>query len=75
MSRRSSRLQAKQQQPLSCQEESPQELQTPEHLQTRKRRTAEQEIKKREDGKIAKKHQYEIKASGKAELHPFRLAK
>ncbi|KAM4686807.1 G1/S-specific cyclin-E2 isoform 3-T3 [Amazona ochrocephala] len=63
MSRRSSRLQAKQQQPpLSCQEESPQELQASEHLQTRKRRTAEQEIKKREDGKIAKKHQYEIKS-------------
>uniref|UniRef100_A0A8B9M7C5 Uncharacterized protein n=1 Tax=Accipiter nisus TaxID=211598 RepID=A0A8B9M7C5_9AVES len=41
MSRRSSRLQAKQQQPLSCQEESPQELQALEHLQTRKRRTAE----------------------------------
>ncbi|KAK4828203.1 hypothetical protein QYF61_024637 [Mycteria americana] len=62
MSRRSSRLQAKQQQPLPCQEESPQELQASEHLQTRKRRTAEQEIKKREDGKIAKKHQYEIKS-------------
>ncbi|XP_049677137.1 G1/S-specific cyclin-E2 isoform X2 [Accipiter gentilis] len=60
MSRRS-RLQAKQQQPLSCQEESPQELQALEHLQTRKRRTAE-ETKKREDGKIAKKHQYEIKS-------------
>ncbi|KAM9200281.1 G1/S-specific cyclin-E2 [Mergus octosetaceus] len=58
----SSRLQAKQQQPLSCQEEPPQELQAPEHLQTRKRRTAEQEVKKKEDGKIAKKHQYEIKS-------------
>ncbi|XP_021242682.1 G1/S-specific cyclin-E2 isoform X2 [Numida meleagris] len=63
MSRRSSRLQAKQQQqpPLLCQEETPRELQAPEHLQTRKRRTAE-EIKKKEDGKIAKKHQYEIKS-------------
>ncbi|XP_058279083.1 G1/S-specific cyclin-E2 isoform X3 [Hirundo rustica] len=62
MSRRSSRLQAKQQQPLSCQEEAPQELQALDYVQTRKRRTAEQEIKKREDGKIAKKHQYEIKS-------------
>ncbi|KAM9387385.1 G1/S-specific cyclin-E2 [Phaethornis superciliosus] len=61
MSRRSIRLQAKQQQPLLRREESPQELQAPEHLQTRKRRTAE-EIKKREDGKMAKKHQYEIKS-------------
>ncbi|XP_072183920.1 G1/S-specific cyclin-E2 isoform X2 [Excalfactoria chinensis] len=63
MSRRSSRLQAKQQQqpPLLCQEETPRELQAPEHLQSRKRRTAE-EIKKKEDGKIAKKHQYEIKS-------------
>lgn len=120
----SSRLQAKQQQqpPLPCQEETPRELQAPEHLQTRKRRTAEvthlvdskfnvacysghwgggnlpsaelengvgvataccsfrdgcaghcqptdvwfsfqQEIKKKEDGKIAKKHQYEIKVT------------
>ncbi|KAJ7413277.1 G1/S-specific cyclin-E2 [Willisornis vidua] len=62
MSRRSSRLQAKQQQPLSCHEESPQELQALEYLPTRKRRTAEQENKKKEDGKIAKKHQYEIKS-------------
>lgn len=37
----SSRLQAKQQQPLSCPEEAPQELQALDYLQTRKRRTAE----------------------------------
>ncbi|RLW13412.1 hypothetical protein DV515_00000414 [Chloebia gouldiae] len=69
MSRRSSRLQAKQQQPLSCPEEAPQELQALDYLQTRKRRTAEQEIKKREDGKIAKKHQYEIKVCEVYALH------
>lgn len=37
----SSRLQAKQQQSLSCQEEAPQELQALDYVQTRKRRTAE----------------------------------
>uniref|UniRef100_A0A8D0HIV3 Cyclin E2 n=1 Tax=Sphenodon punctatus TaxID=8508 RepID=A0A8D0HIV3_SPHPU len=56
MSRRS-RLQAKQQQ--SCQEESPQELQTPESLQTRKRKATE-DIQKREDEQVTKRHQYEI---------------
>ncbi|XP_032619809.1 G1/S-specific cyclin-E2 [Chelonoidis abingdonii] len=65
MSRRSSRLQAKQQLlpplPSLCEEVSPQELQAPEPLQTKKRRATE-DIKKGEDEKVIKRHQYEIKS-------------
>nr|XP_058898882.1 G1/S-specific cyclin-E2 isoform X2 [Kogia breviceps] len=56
MSRRSSRLQAKQQ-PQSSQTDSPQETQI---IQAKKRKTA-QDVKKRKEEKVVKKHQYEIR--------------
>ncbi|XP_028918029.1 G1/S-specific cyclin-E2 [Ornithorhynchus anatinus] len=57
MSRRSCRLQAKQQ-PQPSQGESLQELQL---LQTRKRKPI-QDAKKRKDDKVSKRHQYEIRS-------------
>ncbi|KAL2766983.1 G1/S-specific cyclin-E2 [Daubentonia madagascariensis] len=56
MSRRSSRLQAKQQ-PQPSQTDSPQEAQI---IQAKKRKTA-QDVKKRKEEKVTKKHQYEIR--------------
>uniref|UniRef100_A0A8C9A9H6 Cyclin E2 n=1 Tax=Prolemur simus TaxID=1328070 RepID=A0A8C9A9H6_PROSS len=55
MSRRSSRLQAKQQ-PQPSQTDSPQEAQI---IQAKKRKTA-QDVKKRKE-EVTKKHQYEIR--------------
>uniref|UniRef100_A0A2K5PNA1 Cyclin E2 n=2 Tax=Platyrrhini TaxID=9479 RepID=A0A2K5PNA1_CEBIM len=55
MSRRSSRLQAKQQ-PQPSQTESPQEAQI---IQAKKRKTT-QDVKKRRE-EVTKKHQYEIR--------------
>uniref|UniRef100_A0A8C4PGV1 Cyclin E2 n=1 Tax=Equus asinus asinus TaxID=83772 RepID=A0A8C4PGV1_EQUAS len=55
MSRRSSRLQAKQQ-PQPNQTDSPQEAQI---IQAKKRKTA-QDVKKRKE-EVTKKHQYEIR--------------
>ncbi|XP_015985362.1 G1/S-specific cyclin-E2 isoform X3 [Rousettus aegyptiacus] len=56
MSRRSSRLQAKQQ-PQPSQTDSSQEVQI---IQAKKRKTA-QDVKKRQDNEVTKKHQYEIR--------------
>ncbi|EPQ15796.1 G1/S-specific cyclin-E2 [Myotis brandtii] len=56
MSRRSSRLQAKQQ-PQPSQTDSPQEAQI---IQAKKRKTA-QDVRKRREEKVAQKHQYEIR--------------
>lgn len=56
MSRRSSRLQAKQQHAQPNQPDSPQEAQI---IQAKKRKTA-QDVKKRQE-EITKKHQYEIR--------------
>ncbi|XP_023381561.1 G1/S-specific cyclin-E2 isoform X3 [Pteropus medius] len=56
MSRRSSRLQAKQQ-PQPSQTDSSQEVQI---IQAKKRKTA-QDVKKRKDDEVTKKHQYEIR--------------
>ncbi|XP_059528184.1 G1/S-specific cyclin-E2 isoform X3 [Myotis daubentonii] len=56
MSRRSSRLQAKQQ-PQPNQTDSPQEAQI---IQAKRRKTA-QDVRKRREEKVAQKHQYEIR--------------
>ncbi|KAG5205066.1 hypothetical protein JEQ12_019511 [Ovis aries] len=63
MSRRSSRLQAKQQ-PQASQTDSPQEAQI---IQAKKRKTA-QDVKKRKE-EVTKKHQYEIRVCEVYTLH------